>query len=346
MPKMALFKKLILLSTSFFIVAFLHRLNLISLPSFLLRIPFLSGASDSEEEERIPPTHHFTLSDSRTIAYSIYNPSITSKTAFYFHGTPSSHHEAFLLASAAKRYRVRIIAPSRPGFGGSEFNENGTILSYADDIKQLADGLGVKRFAVIAVSGGAPFGFGCWKGISRNRIVGLAIVAGIYPVEGMNWSSRKVLLKVAGWWPGLVEWVIDRQVGGLEEDGIEEMMKSGGSEEEKKMWEEASEEMKKSVIMSVREGVRYGGKGAAWELKLLGGNWGFELEEVRPGRKGEVVLWHGDRDENVPVGMARLGRERLGELSELRVVEGQGHGTLTVYMAEEIVRSVGEMFER
>ncbi|KAK4231662.1 hypothetical protein QBC38DRAFT_527296 [Podospora fimiseda] len=66
------------------------------------------------------------------------------------------------------------------------------------------------------------------------------------------------------------------------------------------------------------------------------------VEHIEDSNRG---MWHGDRVENVPVGMARLGRERLGELSELRVVEGQGHGTLTVLMAEEIVRTVGEMFQ-
>ncbi|KAK4164759.1 Alpha/Beta hydrolase protein [Cladorrhinum sp. PSN259] len=298
------------------------------------------------------PRAYFNIKEGRRIAYSVYNPTWYKCTAFYLHGTPSSHHEAFMLAAAARKYGLRIIAPSRPGFGGSSFSKNAALVDYAGDILALANEVGVKRFGIIAVSGGAPFAFACRKAISRERLVGMCIVAGMYPrslgTGGMQLGSR-VLLVLARWWPWFLEWVIDKQVaGGIVEDEkkVEEMLrgqmegKGEIKQYEREMWEKSSDEMKRSVVMSVTEGVKYGGKGAAWEMRLLGSDWGFELDddEVKPQRKGELVMWHGDRDENVPVGMARRAKEKLGEGADLRVVEGQAHGTLTMFKSEEIVQ--------
>ena len=135
----------------------------------------------------------------------------------------------------------------------------------------------------------------------------------------------------------------------LEEDDdkrLREMVESGMDETEKAVWEEQTEEMRRAVVMSLREGVKYGGKAAAWEMKLLGGDWGFQFGPGLVEKKGDLVMWHGDRDENVPVGLARRAKEMLGEKADLRVVEGQGHGTLTRYVAGEVCQEIVEMLNR
>jgi pimeloyl-ACP methyl ester carboxylesterase len=53
---------------------------------------------------------------------------------------------------------------------------------------------------------------------------------------------------------------------------------------------------------SARATSRQGGQGAVEEGRLYGRDWGFRLEDVaiQP-----LYLWHGARDSNVPIGMAR-----------------------------------------
>ncbi|KAL2023347.1 hypothetical protein VTK56DRAFT_3085 [Thermocarpiscus australiensis] len=317
----------------------------------------------THEQDKMPETHHLVLPDGRQLAYAIYgaqhttttNNNNSSPTILYFHGTPSSHHEAFLLSAAARRHGIRIVAPSRPGSGGSGFNPRGTLLAYADDVLALADHLGLARFAVVAVSGGAPYAFACRRCIPRARLAGLGIVAGVYPVaslgaKGMQLPSR-VMMWVAAWFPGVVAWVIDRQLGAVardEDEGRMEALLVGdmkqrqgeAAERERLAWERAGPEIRGAVVMGVREGVRYGGRGPAWEMRLLGSPWGFELEEIQPSKPGEIVMWHGDEDANVPLGMAKRATEKLGPLAELRIVEGQGHGTLTFDKADEIIRTM------
>ncbi|AEO60436.1 hypothetical protein MYCTH_2309637 [Thermothelomyces thermophilus ATCC 42464] len=302
----------------------------------------------------MPETRYFVLPDQRQVAYGIYGAQDAASTVFYFHGCPSSHHEAFLLSEAGRRHGLRIIAPSRPGSGGSAFRENGTLLEYADDVLALADHLDVPRFGIVAVSGGAPYAFACRKRIPRTRLTAVGIVAGIYPVTsfgtaGMKLPSR-VMLRLATWFPSIVAWAIDRQLGAVarDEDGkkkleallVADMQQEATWESDKLAWEAAAPEAREAVVMGIREGVRYGGRGPAWEMKLYASHWGFELDEVRPGHENELVLWHGDLDANVPLAMAEKAARQLGPDAGLRVVEGQGHGALTFHRADEIMSTM------
>lgn len=303
----------------------------------------------AQEEERMPETQHFVLPDQRRMAYGIYGAHNATPTIFYFHGTPSSHHEAFLLSGAGRRHGTRIIAASRPGSGGSTFCANAALLDYPEDILALADHLGISRFGIIAVSAGAPYAFACRQRIPRSRLAGMGIVAGIYPVASLGTAGMKVtsrlMLRIATWFPGIVAWFIDKQLGTVARDDDEkkmeallvaDMQQDSTPESEKQAWEKANPEIRKAVVTSVREGVRYGGQGPAWEMRLLGSHWGFELDEVRPSTEDELIMWHGDMDANVPLLMAEKAAAQLGPYAELRVVEGHGHGTLTFHKADEI----------
>jgi len=306
-----------------------------------------------QEEQKMAETQHFVLPDQRQIAYGIYGAHNTTSTVFYFHGSPSSHHEAFLLSEAGQRHNVRIIAPSRPGSGGSTFREDGTLLDYPDDILALADHLHIAKFGIVAVSAGAPYAFACRRRVSRSRLVGLGIVAGIYPVAslgtaGMKFPSR-LMLWVAPWFPGIVAWLIDKQLGTVARDDDEKKMEAmlvadmqhaSTPQSEKLAWDNASTKVRRAVVTSVREGVRYGGRGPAWEMGLLGSHWGFELDEIQPIEKGELIMWHGDIDANVPLAMAEKAAAQLGTHTDLRIVGGQGHGTLTLHKADEIIESL------
>jgi pimeloyl-ACP methyl ester carboxylesterase len=309
-----------------------------------------------QENGTMHETQYFQLPDQRQIAYSIYGAASAASTVFYLHGTPSSHHEAFLLSEAGQRHGIRIIAPSRPGSGGSTFRENGALLDYPDDILGLADHLKVRQLGMVAVSGGAPFAFACRQRMPRSRLKGMGIVAGIYPVASLGTAGMKLpsrlMLRVATWFPGLVAWLIDRQLGMVARDEDEskmekllvaDMQQDSTPPSEKLAWDTASPEIRNAVVRSVREGVRYGGRGPAWEMRLFGSHWGFELDEIQPVGKGELVMWHGDVDANVPLVMAEKAAAQLGAYAELRIVEGQGHGSLTFNKADEIMEAMKSM---
>ena len=83
------------------------------------------------------------LDDGRTLSYGEYGDP-HAEPVFYFHGWPGSRHEGQLIAHPG----LRVIAPERPGMGGSDFQPGRTLLDWADDVVKLADGLGLPRFGV------------------------------------------------------------------------------------------------------------------------------------------------------------------------------------------------------
>jgi pimeloyl-ACP methyl ester carboxylesterase len=96
-----------------------------------------------------------TLHDGRTLEYAdLGDPG--GIPVVFFHGTPATGGQGAVVADMATRHGVRLIAPSRPGYGASTLSPPGLARS-APDTVELADQLGLDRFALLGSSGGGPF---------------------------------------------------------------------------------------------------------------------------------------------------------------------------------------------
>lgn len=78
------------------------------------------------------------------------------RPALYFHGTPATAGSAVRLDDVARRYGVRLLGVSRPGYGRSTTAAPG-LLSVAEDVGELVRDRQIEMFAVLGVSGGGPF---------------------------------------------------------------------------------------------------------------------------------------------------------------------------------------------
>jgi pimeloyl-ACP methyl ester carboxylesterase len=74
----------------------------------------------------------------------------------YVHGMTSSRLEAGSGGTAAITYGFRIVAPDRPGAGGSDWCPEHSLESWPGQALALMDRLGIERFAVMGCSAGAP----------------------------------------------------------------------------------------------------------------------------------------------------------------------------------------------
>lgn len=95
------------------------------------------------------------LPDGRTLAYATYGREDGAPLIFH-HGVPGSCVLGAVLSYAARQRGVRVIAPSRPGYGRSDPHPDGTLETWAADCRHLADALGLESFAVAGFSGGGP----------------------------------------------------------------------------------------------------------------------------------------------------------------------------------------------
>jgi hypothetical protein len=96
------------------------------------------------------------------------------------------------------------------------------------------------------------------------------------------------------------------------------------------------EEFRQKMTQSVRAAFVQGGMGVAWDCRLYGDDWGFELKDL-DGR--DVTLWHGKADVNTPFGMAEEA-SKLMEGCKFNVFEEETHTSLPCIHAEEILKGL------
>jgi pimeloyl-ACP methyl ester carboxylesterase len=99
---------------------------------------------------------------------------------FFFHGWPGESQQALVLHQAALDQGVRLIAPNRPGVGGSSPQPDRTLLDWPPVVAALADALGIDRFRVLGLSGGGPYAHACAWALAR-RVSSFATVCGALP---------------------------------------------------------------------------------------------------------------------------------------------------------------------
>ena len=244
------------------------------------------------------------LRDGRRLGYAEYGDRVGVPVLF-FHGTPGSRRVAQVAHEVATRLAVRIIAPDRPGFGLSDFQPARKLIDWPADVVQLADALGLERFAVAGVSGGGPYVATCASRIA-DRLTRAGIISGMGPLDdpaltaGLRFGYRTGL-GVVRTAPGVARVVL--ALGGLGMRHCPERLLDlvAGSMPAADRAVLVRPGVRALLIDDVREALRQGVRGAAHELTLFSRPWGFRPEGIRL----PVRLWHGEADTQVPVAIAR-----------------------------------------
>jgi pimeloyl-ACP methyl ester carboxylesterase len=114
------------------------------------------------------------------------------RTIVWHHGSPQTGVLLKPLLSAAADRGVRLVSYARPSYGGSSPLPGRDVASAANDVAQLADALGVDRFAVMGASGGGPHALAC-AALLPERVTGVVCLAGIAPfTEDFDWYAGMV----------------------------------------------------------------------------------------------------------------------------------------------------------
>jgi pimeloyl-ACP methyl ester carboxylesterase len=294
----------------------------------------------------------FTLACGRTLCYGVYGASNSTTTIFYHHGLPGSHVEALGYDAVAQKRNARVISIDRPGLGGSTYQAGRRLLDWPHDLLELADHLKIHQFTVLGVSGGGPYALACLFQLPRSRCIGGGMLASMYPLSlgmtGMMLQNR-VLFNVAGWSTWLVSKALDLSMGNVARDvehaeKLEQLFDydfQSKPSPDRTAWENDEGGVRKILMASLREAVKNGSHGAAWEAYILSSDWGFDLKDLR-GEDGNIIIWHGALDINSPAAMA----EKAGDMiqgAEVRILESEGHFSTIVKMIEAVTDRLGEI---
>ncbi|MAU08840.1 MAG: hypothetical protein CL607_03390 [Anaerolineaceae bacterium] len=263
------------------------------------------------------------LKDGRTLGFAEYGAQ-DGTPVLYFHGGNGSRLEAGLFAQAAMAQNVRLIAPDRPGFGLSDFQPRRQLKDWIADIVELADHMGIDRFAIFGLSGGGPYVAVVVRFLSE-RITHAAIVSGTAPpvaegrFQGM-WFPVRMIFFLARRVPALNRIVL-KQMGKFysNPDQMRKNMIKGMPKPDVAFLQrvpQAVDIFSADAVESHRQGV----DGDAYEWQLYVHDWGFRIEDIQM----EVALWYGKHDIQVTPAMGRYFADTLPH-NQFHLVDDGGH---------------------
>jgi len=261
------------------------------------------------------------LPDGRKLAYAEYGKP-NGLPLFFFHGLPSCrlmHPDSDVCNSLG----IRLITVDRPGLGRSDPKPGRSLLDWADDVRGLADQLGIDEFAVVGPSGGGPFVAACAFRLSA-RIRRAAIVGGAGPLDEPRALAGAAFDRRVGFWlarhaPILFRAAI-RWRGNPQQDTEKFFASYTRHNPPSDQVLLQNPETKAMFIATYREATRQGLAAFAHEIELMAKPWGFSLRDISV----PMTIWHGTADNSTPIGMGEALARAIPNAT-LRVIPNEGH---------------------
>jgi pimeloyl-ACP methyl ester carboxylesterase len=270
------------------------------------------------------PMEHIQLADGRRLDIRVTGPTGGLPLVFH-HGTPGAATPLRALERAALQRGLRLVATSRPGYGGSHRQPGRSVADVTNDIAAVLAEIGADRCLVAGWSGGGPHALACAARLPQAA--GVLVIAGVAPygVAGLDWMAGMGTDNVAEFSAAL---------GGEDElrpflTGVSEELKDVTGDEIASSMETLlpyvdkaalTGEFAEDMAASFREALRIGVSGWLDDDLAFTRPWGFGLDEISV----PVMIWQGSADLMVPFAHGQwLAGQMPDASSHLEI--GEGH---------------------
>jgi pimeloyl-ACP methyl ester carboxylesterase len=265
------------------------------------------------------------VGDDRQIGFAEFGDP-QGRAVFWLHGTPGARRQIPVEARVhAERERIRLIGIDRPGIGSSTPHQYQNVLAFADDMRTIADVLGIDEMAVIGLSGGGPYALACGAAMP-DRVAVVGVLGGVAPTVGPEAISGGLMSlgsAIAPFMPfiglplrlaavGLIQLI--RPVGSRAVDMYARVSPVG----DRRLL--ARPEFKAMFLDDLLNGSRKQMAAPFADVVVFAKDWGFRLDQV----KVPVRWWHGDKDHIIPFAHGQHVVALLPD-AELYTLPGESH---------------------
>jgi pimeloyl-ACP methyl ester carboxylesterase len=276
----------------------------------------------------VQPPQSVRIPDGRTLTWR-EGGDPTGVPVFELHGTPGSSllYEPHLRDAGERG--IRLLSYDRPGYGASTRRAGRNVADCAADLAALCDALGIERFCVWGISGGAPHALAV-AALLPDRVAAAAALAAPAPfdAEGLDFFAgmgeqnvESIQAVLAGEEDHRAAHERDlAQLLAVTPDELESAWRTllGPADVEVLTTAVAA-----FVLDEIRAGLQPSAEGWFDDDLALVEPWGFDLGAIRV----PVLYWHGEQDRFVPFAHGVWLAERIPGV-DARLTADDGHLTL------------------
>jgi len=285
------------------------------------------------------------VGDDRQIGFAEFGDP-QGRAVFWLHGTPGARRQIPMEARVyAEQRQIRLIGVDRPGIGSSTPYQYDTVFAFAEDLRTIADTLGIDRFEVIGLSGGGPYTLACAAAMP-DRVVAAGVLGGVAPVRGADGISGGVstlisvaapVIQIAGAPLRLAASQLIHLIRPVAEPALYAYARISPEADRKLL---VRPEFKAMFLDDLLNGSRKQLAAPFADVVVFARDWGFRLDEI----KVPVRWWHGDRDHIVPFEHGQHVVSRLPD-AQLTHLPGESH-LAGLGRAEEILDTMLGLWDR
>ena len=240
----------------------------------------------------------------------------------FCHGLADSRLSAHWFTRAANDLGLRLVAPDRPGMGGTDPRQLSQLADWVEDAALVLDALRVESADVFGVSAGGPYAAACAAAIP-GRVRSLTLIS---PLGAPGWSTRgmapgeRASLALATRAPAFGGWFLGRLAALARRSPRSFFYLTATSLPDIDNQTLGQPGTRESFLTNYLEAFRQGSWGVAQDLRVLTQPWGFDLGSI----EAPASIRHGDVDTTVPLQHARLYAEAIPS-AQLHIHPGHGH---------------------
>ncbi len=276
-----------------------------------------------------PPLQTLTLGNGQQLGWRQWGDP-QGYPVLYCHGFPACSLEAGLAHHAAKSLQLSIIAPDRPGYGGSPYQPVRSLADWPETACLLMRALGHEHFAVAGFSGGGPYAVETAATL-KDQVQALLLAAPVHHLgnpdldAGMARSAR-MLIRLSQhrpqWAEGFYRFFLGPLMYHWPTLALRILMAVAPPADQAVR---ALPDFMQLARASTRQAFVQGGKGAARDLWIY--------THLKPDHWENITcpvsLWHGLADRTVPPAASRAYLDH-GWKMQTHWLENEGHFSLVV----------------
>lgn len=287
---------------------------------------------------------NIAVGEGRQISFAEFgNPQ--GRAVFWLHGTPGARRQIPTEARTfAARKNIRLIGIDRPGIGSSTPYQYENVLGFTDDLRTVADTLGINRFAVIGLSGGGPYTLAAAAAMP-DRVVMAAVLGGVAPLIGEDGISSglmelaKIVRPVIEVADTPIRWVagsLMKLIAPFGSPALDLYARISPDGDRNLL---SRPEFKAMFLDDLLNGSRRQLAAPFADIVVFARDWGFRLEDI----KVPVRWWHGDADHIVPYAHGQHAVARIAD-AEMYTLPGESH-LAGLGVPEDILTKILEVWD-